>query len=67
MDEDESSVSDITRALIKALPSLFVKHQGDQTRIVHVLLIPQMMNLEVYLQMRMIAVRIHCKSTNGAT
>ncbi|KAH9854575.1 hypothetical protein C2E23DRAFT_817055 [Lenzites betulinus] len=52
-DEDTTS-SDITRALIKALPQLFVKHQTDEKRISDVLLIPQLMNLDMYLEMRMI-------------
>ncbi|KAI0672301.1 hypothetical protein C8Q78DRAFT_1026321 [Trametes maxima] len=51
-DEDTTS-SDITRALIKALPPLFVKHQTDEKRISDVLLIPQLMNLDMYLEMRM--------------
>ncbi|KAI0356888.1 hypothetical protein OH77DRAFT_1423133 [Trametes cingulata] len=51
-DEDTTS-SDITRALIKALPQLFVKHQTDEKRISDVLLIPQLMNLDMYLEMRM--------------
>ncbi|KAI0772878.1 hypothetical protein BD413DRAFT_622407 [Trametes elegans] len=51
-DEDTTS-SDVTRALIKALPQLFVKHQTDEKRISEVLLIPQLMNLDMYLEMRM--------------
>ncbi|CDO77437.1 hypothetical protein BN946_scf184857.g44 [Trametes cinnabarina] len=51
-DEDTTS-SDITRALIKALPQLFVKHQTDEKRISDVLVIPQLMNLDMYLEMRM--------------
>ncbi|KAL1948450.1 hypothetical protein VTO73DRAFT_12525 [Trametes versicolor] len=51
-DEDTTS-SDITRALIKALPQLFVKHQTDERRISDVLLVPQLMNLDMYLEMRM--------------
>ncbi|TFK53082.1 hypothetical protein OE88DRAFT_1718118 [Heliocybe sulcata] len=53
--EEETIVSDITRALIKALPRLFVKHQTDERRIAEVLVIPQLMNLDMYLEMRMIA------------
>ncbi|EPQ51870.1 hypothetical protein GLOTRDRAFT_140817 [Gloeophyllum trabeum ATCC 11539] len=53
--EEEIVVSDITRALIKALPRLFVKHQTDEKRIGEVLIIPQLMNLDMYLEMRMIA------------
>ncbi|KAI9060084.1 hypothetical protein FKP32DRAFT_1578832 [Trametes sanguinea] len=51
-DEDTTS-SDITRELIKALPQLFVKHQTDEKRISDVLIIPQLMNLDMYLEMRM--------------
>ncbi|KAI0943593.1 hypothetical protein AcW1_002723 [Taiwanofungus camphoratus] len=51
--EDEVVSSDITRALIKGLPRLFVKHQTDENRMADVLLIPQLMNLDMYLEMRM--------------
>jgi hypothetical protein len=49
-------VSDITRALIKSLPRLFAKHQTDEARIAVVLSIPLLMNLDLYLEMRMTAV-----------
>ncbi|KAI0052365.1 hypothetical protein FA95DRAFT_1675331 [Auriscalpium vulgare] len=52
--EEDSVTSDITRALIKGLPRLFAKHQTDKTRIAEVLSIPQLMNLDLYLEMRMI-------------
>lgn len=48
--------NDITRELIKALPRLFIKYQTDQNRIANVLLIPTLMNLDLYLEMRMISV-----------
>ncbi|KZT04963.1 uncharacterized protein LAESUDRAFT_702953 [Laetiporus sulphureus 93-53] len=51
--EDETVSSDITRALIKALPKLFVKHQTDENRMAEVLIIPQLMDLDLYLEMRM--------------
>ena len=54
---EEQVVSDITRALIKGLPRLFLKHQGDESRIADVLLLPSFMNLETYLDMRMTTVR----------
>jgi cohesin complex subunit SA-1/2 len=54
-DEDDT-ISDITRALIKGLPALFVKHQTDANRIIHVLRIPELMNLDLYLEMRMMTV-----------
>ena len=50
-------MSDITRALIKALPALFAKHQADEKRIAQVLLIPPLMNFDLYLEMRMMTVR----------
>jgi cohesin complex subunit SA-1/2 len=54
--EEDTVVNDITQALIKGLPRLFIKHQTDQTRIAEVLLIPTLMNLDLYLEMRMITV-----------
>ncbi|KZT65182.1 hypothetical protein DAEQUDRAFT_716862 [Daedalea quercina L-15889] len=51
--EDETLASDITRALMKALPKLFVKHQTDENRMADVLIIPQLMNMDLYLEMRM--------------
>ncbi|KAF9224974.1 hypothetical protein BS17DRAFT_779369 [Gyrodon lividus] len=51
--EEETVVSDITRALIKGLPRLFIKYQTDETRISDVLLIPPLMNIDLYLEMRM--------------
>ena len=53
---EDQVVSDITRTLIKGLPRLFLKHQGDESRIADVLLLPSLMNLETYLDMRMITV-----------
>ncbi|KDR77313.1 hypothetical protein GALMADRAFT_267467 [Galerina marginata CBS 339.88] len=52
--EEENLSNDITRALIKGLPRLFLKHQSDQNRIAEVLVIPTLMNLDLYLEMRMI-------------
>jgi len=54
--EEENVSNDITRALIKSLPRLFIKYQSDQHRIAEVLIIPTFMNLDLYLEMRMIAV-----------
>ena len=48
--------SDITRALIKRLPGLIAKHQTDENRITNVLLIPEIMDMDMYLEMRMITV-----------
>lgn len=55
--EEETVSSDITRALIKALPQLFVKYQTDAGRMSDVLQLPQLMNLDMYLEMRMMTVR----------
>ncbi|KAF9078436.1 hypothetical protein BDP27DRAFT_1309581 [Rhodocollybia butyracea] len=51
-DRDDSTGEPITQALIKALPRLFIKYQTDEIRIVAVLTLPTLMNLEVYLEMR---------------
>ncbi|KAF5348797.1 hypothetical protein D9756_009780 [Leucocoprinus leucothites] len=53
--EEETVANDITREIIKALPRLFIKYQTDQHRIANVLLIPTLMNLDLYLEMRMIS------------
>lgn len=53
---EENISNDITRELIKGLPRLFIKHQTDQNRISDILLIPTLMNLDLYLEMRMITV-----------
>ena len=54
--EEDTVISDITRALTKSLPLLFTKHQTDEARIAVVLSIPLLMNLDLYLEMRMTAV-----------
>ena len=54
--EDETLLSDLTRALIKGLPRLFIKYQTDANRIANVLLIPPLMTTELYLEMRMMTV-----------
>ena len=54
-DDDHATLDDITLALIKALPRLFIKHQTDASRIANVLVIPQLMNINMYLEMRMIS------------
>ncbi|KAI0342546.1 hypothetical protein BDW22DRAFT_1357931 [Trametopsis cervina] len=51
--EEDTVSSDITRALIKALPRLFAKYQTDPGRMSDVLHLPQLMNLNMYLEMRM--------------
>ncbi|KAL5478298.1 IRR1 [Sanghuangporus weigelae] len=52
--EDEAVASEITRELINALPRLIAKHQTDESRIANVLLIPELMNMDLYLEMRMV-------------
>jgi cohesin complex subunit SA-1/2 len=54
--EEDTVVSDTTRALIKSLPGLFAKHQTDEARIAVVLSVPLLMNLDLYVEMRMAAV-----------
>lgn len=44
--------ADITRALMKALPRLFAKVQTDEKRVGDVLLLPQYMNLDMYVELR---------------
>jgi cohesin complex subunit SA-1/2 len=46
----------MTRVLINALPKLFAKNKTDEGRIADIVLIPQVMNLDLYLEMRMITV-----------
>ncbi|RDB16124.1 hypothetical protein Hypma_003371 [Hypsizygus marmoreus] len=55
LEGEETVTNVITRELVKGLPRLFIKHQTDQTCIADVLLIPTLMNLDLYLEMRMIA------------
>ncbi|KAG8707915.1 hypothetical protein FRC09_001541 [Ceratobasidium sp. 395] len=50
--EDESVTMDITRALMKALPRLFAKVQTDEKRVGDVLVLPQLMNLDMYVELR---------------
>jgi len=54
--EEETVASDITRALMKGLPLLFIKYQTDEKRISDVLSIPPLMDLDLYLEMRMMNV-----------
>ncbi|TFL03902.1 hypothetical protein BDV98DRAFT_563241 [Pterulicium gracile] len=51
--EDEDAINDVTRELIKALPRLISKHQTDAHRIGLILLLPPLMNLDMYLEMRL--------------
>ncbi|KAJ7064577.1 hypothetical protein C8F01DRAFT_1354031, partial [Mycena amicta] len=52
--DEENLANDIIRALIKGLPRLLVKYQTDQSRIANILTIPMLMNLDLYLEMRML-------------
>ncbi|KAH6910734.1 cohesin subunit [Coprinopsis sp. MPI-PUGE-AT-0042] len=52
--DEENILNEITRAFIKALPRLFVKYQADAQRTAEVLLLPPLLNLELYLEMRMV-------------
>ena len=42
---------------MESLPQLFSKHQTDATRIADVLLIPSIMDMSLYLEMRKLPVR----------
>jgi cohesin complex subunit SA-1/2 len=57
--EEDAVWNDLTRALIKGLPRLFIKYQTDKTRIAEVLVLPTLMNLDLYMEMRMLTVREH--------
>jgi len=52
----ESAHIDITRSLIKTLPQLFAKYQTDESRMIEIIQLPQLMKLELYLEMRMLNV-----------
>ncbi|KAJ7595027.1 hypothetical protein C8J56DRAFT_1013025 [Mycena floridula] len=52
--DEEAVANDITRSLIKALPRLFIKYQTDKNKIANVLILPTLINLDLYLEMRMI-------------
>nr|WJN25060.1 sister chromatid cohesion subunit [Tranzscheliella williamsii] len=51
-DPDDTSKEDITRAMIAALPKLFAKYRTDGPRIADLLLLPQIMDLEMYTEMQ---------------
>lgn len=56
---------DTTRALIKALPQLFTKHQTDTPRMAELLKLPQFMRLDLYLEMRMMTVSLRFRMSNS--
>jgi len=54
-EEDDEAMSDVSRALIDSIGRLFAKHQVVPTRMVDILAIPRLFNLELYLDMRRIS------------
>lgn len=52
----------MTRILIRDLPGLVAKHQSDAKRMADVLSIPLLMNLDMYLDLRLVPVRSACTS-----
>ncbi|KZO94707.1 hypothetical protein CALVIDRAFT_198341 [Calocera viscosa TUFC12733] len=50
--EADDVKGDITRALIPALPKLFAKYQTDAGRIADLLMIPRLLDLDLYVEMR---------------
>lgn len=56
LQDDAEAAANMTRVLIKALPRLITKHMGDAARLTELLTIPTLMNLELYLDLRMITV-----------
>lgn len=51
--EDEGAAAEQTRVLIKALPKLFAKYHADSMRMADLLLLPQLIKLDMYLELRM--------------
>ncbi|KAI9025109.1 hypothetical protein CLU79DRAFT_834226 [Phycomyces nitens] len=45
--------NDVSRHLVQVLPSLLTKHSDNASRMVQLVSIPQLMNLSVYLELRM--------------
>ena len=56
--QDETS-NEVGRLCVGLLPQLFLKYGVDATRIRSVLVIPQLVPLNVYLDMRMLAVGVY--------
>ncbi|PWN46991.1 hypothetical protein IE53DRAFT_278454 [Violaceomyces palustris] len=50
-DDEDTSKEDITRAMMPALPKLLAKYRTDAPRISDLLLVPQLMELEMYTEM----------------
>ncbi|KAH8829165.1 hypothetical protein DL96DRAFT_1814433 [Flagelloscypha sp. PMI_526] len=53
-EAEDKVTNEISRQLINALPRLFHRHQTDEKRIEQVLRLPHLMNLDLYLDMRMV-------------
>ncbi|SPO27520.1 related to Nuclear cohesin complex subunit [Ustilago trichophora] len=51
-DEDDNTKEDVTRAMIAALPKLLAKYRTDAPRIADLLLLPQVMDLEMYTELQ---------------
>ena len=54
--DDDSTDTDTTRTLIKALPRLFTKHQTDIVRTADILRLVQTMKLDMYQELRAVSV-----------
>ncbi|KAH7106865.1 hypothetical protein BKA62DRAFT_631828 [Auriculariales sp. MPI-PUGE-AT-0066] len=54
-NEGDSVQTDITRTLINTFPRLFAKYQADERRICSILIIPQQLSLDLFLEMRMVS------------
>ncbi|EIW69874.1 hypothetical protein TREMEDRAFT_68341 [Tremella mesenterica DSM 1558] len=51
-EEKDEDKDERTKTLMKILPRLFTKHQADVARMAGILVIPEQMNLSLYLDMR---------------
>ncbi|GAA5920161.1 hypothetical protein JCM6882_006360 [Rhodosporidiobolus microsporus] len=54
-EQDDEDFAALSRAVIDALPKLFAKHQTFTGRMVDVLSIPRLVNLDLYLDMRLVS------------
>lgn len=54
-EAEEDVKNDVTRAMIRALPKLFAKHQTSPIRMVDVLGLPRLLNLDLYVDMDMVS------------
>ncbi|CAD6887518.1 unnamed protein product [Tilletia laevis] len=50
-EQGEEHLTEMTRVIIEALPRLFAKYKTDATRITEVLLVPQIIKLDEYLEL----------------